>query len=162
MDNHGKIVADAGQVLLQAQTVNNSGAIQANSVRQNNGVIELYASQDVQLAGTSVIEANGGANGISAGGSVTIKSGGTFSDTTGSQINIRGGANGGNGGSLEISAPNVLSLNSSMDATAQPGYTAGGLLLDPTTINLGTSGTGTVPGSGTVTSGRSPSTLNLD
>src|SRR6202453_3471711 len=59
VDNQGKIVADAGQVLLQAQTVNNSGVIQANSVRDNNGVIELFASQDIQLSGSSVIQASG-------------------------------------------------------------------------------------------------------
>ena len=52
-------------------------------MRENNGVIELYASQDVQLAGSSVIQANGGAEGISAGGNIVIKSGGTFSDSVG-------------------------------------------------------------------------------
>jgi filamentous hemagglutinin family protein len=146
VDNQGSITADAGQVLLQAQTVNNSGVIQANSVRQNNGVIELYASRDIQLTGSSIIQANGGADGISAGGNITIKSGGTFSDNAGSHITATGGANGGNGGNMEVSAPNVLSLNSSLDASAQAGSTAGQLSLDPKNITLNTTGTGTVPG----------------
>jgi filamentous hemagglutinin family protein len=167
VDNRGKIVADAGQVLLQAQTVNNSGVIQADSVRQNNGVIELYASQDIQLAGSSVIQANGGGAGISAGGNIVIKSGGAFSDNAGSRITATGGANGGNGGSIEISAPNMLSLNSSMDASAQPGFTGGQLFLDPTTINIGTTANGglsaTANGTvGTVAYGSAPSILNLD
>ncbi|HEV7924124.1 MAG TPA: filamentous hemagglutinin N-terminal domain-containing protein, partial [Verrucomicrobiae bacterium] len=116
VDNQGRIVADAGRVLLQAQTVNNSGTIQANSVRQQNGVIELFASQDVQLTGSSVIEANGGGDGVSQGGNIVIKSGGSFSDSAGSQITATGGDDGGNGGDVEVSAPNVLSLHSSIDA----------------------------------------------
>ena len=50
---------------------------------------------------------------------------------------------------LSLSAPNMLSLNSSMDASALPGFTAGTLFLDPTTIYINTSGTGTIPASGT-------------
>ena len=41
VDNQGKIAAEAGQVLLQAQTVNNRGTVEANSVRQKNGVVEI-------------------------------------------------------------------------------------------------------------------------
>ncbi|MGP8198397.1 MAG: beta strand repeat-containing protein [Limisphaerales bacterium] len=159
VNNQGRVVADAGQVLLQAQTVNNSGLIQANSVRQNNGVIELYASQDIQLAGSSVIQANGGGDGISAGGDITIKSGGTFSDNAGSQITATGGANGGKGGGIEVSAPNLLSLNSSMDAGAQPGYAGGHLFLDPEYIIL--SSTGSSASSGTVSEGSAPASGTL-
>jgi len=53
VDNQGRIIADAGSILLQAQNVNQSGLIQANSVREHNGTIELFASYNVQLAGTS-------------------------------------------------------------------------------------------------------------
>jgi hypothetical protein len=149
VNNQGQITADAGQILLQAQTVNNSGELQANSVRQNNGVIELCASQDIQLAGTSVIQANGDAGGNSPGGNITINSSGTFSDTAGSQISAAGGAGGGNGGNISLCAPNMLSLNSSMNANATPGFTDGTLFLDPTTIDIAASGTATLPGSGT-------------
>jgi filamentous hemagglutinin family protein len=161
VDNEGHIVANAGQVLLQAQTVNNSGVIQADSVRQRNGVIELYASEDIQLAGSSVIQANGGPDGSSPGGKIAIKSGGTFSDSAGSQVTANGGANGGSGGSMEISAPNMLSLNSSIAASASPGWQAGQLLLDPGSITLNTSGTGSA-GNGTVGYGSGPSSLSLN
>lgn len=157
VDNQGRIVADAGQVLLQAQTVNNSGVIQANSARVKNGVVELFASDDVQLTGTSVIQANGGSDGASQGGNITIKSGGTFGDSTGSQISATGGANGGNGGNVEISAPSILSLNSAMNASAQPGFTGGQLSLDPENIILAISGGGSA-GNGTVTAGSTPGT----
>jgi len=85
----------------------------------------------------------------SAGGNVTLQSGNTFNDSTGSQIVTTGGAHGGNGGNVEISAPNVLSLNSGIDARAQAAWTAGTLLLDPDYIILDTSGSGSA-GSGTV------------
>jgi filamentous hemagglutinin family protein len=160
VNNQGRVVADAGQVLLQAQTVNNSGVIQANSVRQQNGVIELYASQDIQLSGSSVIQANGGGAGISAGGNIVIKSGGTFSDSAGSQITATGGANGGNGGSIEVSAPNVLSLNSSIDGSSQPGFAGGQLFLDPASITIGTSGSGAI-GSSTLNVNSSFTGLSL-
>jgi len=162
VDNQGRIVADAGQVLLQAQTVNNSGVIRANSVREKNGVIELYASDDVQLTGSSVIQANGGAEGISPGGDITIKSGGAFSDSAGSQITATGGANGGNGGTVDVSAPNIVSLNSRIDARAQAGWNEGLFSLDPENIVLGTSGTTGPDSSGTINGTGSSGTLNVN
>jgi filamentous hemagglutinin family protein len=141
VDNQGRIVADAGQVLLQAQTVNNSGVVQANSVRQKNGVIEFYASDDIQLTGSSVIQANGGADGTSPGGSITIKSGGSYSDAAGSIISVAGGPLGGNGGSVEISAPSLSAVNSTIDGHASAGSTGGKLLLDPYDIEIGTPAT---------------------
>lgn len=164
VDNQGKIVADAGQVLLQAQTVNNSGLIQANSAREHNGVIELYASQDIQLTRSSVIQANGGGDGISQGGNIVIKSGGTFSDSAGSQITATGGANGGNGGNVEVSAPNILSLNSSIDASARAGWSEGFFSLDPEDIVLGTfsSGSTSAGTSGVIDATGSSGTVDVD
>jgi filamentous hemagglutinin family protein len=164
VDNQGKIVADAGQVLLQAQTVNNSGTIQANSVRQQNGVIELYASQDIQLTGSSVIQANGGGDGASQGGNIVIKSAGTFSDSAGSQIAATGGGNGGNGGNVEISAPTMLSLNSRIDASAQAGWSEGWFSMDPQNIVLGSfsSGSTSAGTSGVINATASSGTVDVD
>jgi filamentous hemagglutinin family protein len=164
VDNQGRIMADAGQVLLQAQTVNNSGVIQANSVRENHGVIELYASQSVELTGSSVIQANGDGDGISQGGDIVIKSGGTFGDSAGSQITAAGGANGGNGGNVEISAPNILSLNSSIDASARAGWSEGLFSLDPENIVLGTfsSGSTSAGSSGVIDATGTSGTVDVD
>jgi filamentous hemagglutinin family protein len=164
VNNQGKIVADAGQVLLQAQTVNNSGTIQANSVRQQNGVIELYASKDIQLSGSSVIQANGGGDGVSQGGNIVIKSGGSFGDSAGSQITATGGANGGNGGNVEVSAPNILSLNSKIDASAQAGWKEGLFSMDPENIVLGTfsSGSTSAGTSGVISALGSSGTVDVD
>ena len=163
VDNEGHLVADAGTISVNAQVVNLNGIVQANSVRDVNGVIELVASDQLNLGANSQIQANGDdSTGGSSGGSVTLQSGNTFSDATGSQIDVRGGTQGGNGGKVEISAPDMLSLNSGIDAGAQPGWTAGKLVLDPYDIILDTSGSDSA-GSGTVLAGSNPgSTLDLN
>jgi filamentous hemagglutinin family protein len=161
VDNEGRLVADAGTISVNAQTVNQNGIIQANSVRNENGVIELVASDKLNLGADSQISASGDASaGGSAGGSVTLKSGNTFSDATGSRIEVTGGSQDGNGGNVEISAPDVLSLNSIINARAQSGWMAGELLLDPGYIILDTSGSDSA-GNGTVSAGTS-STTTLD
>jgi filamentous hemagglutinin family protein len=101
VNNFGQITADAGTIALQAQVVNQNGLIQADSIQNNNGVIELVASDQLNLGDDSQIVANGdGSIGDSAGGKVVIKSGNDFSDAQGSRISAAGGAQGGNGGSV--------------------------------------------------------------
>ena len=88
VDNEGKLIADAGSIALKAQTVNQGGLIQANSIQNVNGVIELTAGDSLNLEANSVISAKGDSVGISSGGAITIKSDNTFSDQSGSTINI--------------------------------------------------------------------------
>jgi hypothetical protein len=163
VNNQGQITADAGTIALQAQVVNQNGVIQADSIQNQNGVVELVASDQLNLGSNSKIVARGDdSTAGSSGGDVTLQSGNNFSDSVGSQIITAGGALGGNGGDVEISAPNVLSLNSSIDARAPGGGTAGKLLLDPAYITLDTSGTGSA-GTGTVLAGSNPTgTLDLN
>jgi filamentous hemagglutinin family protein len=154
VDNYGNLIADGGTIALHARVVNQNGFIQANSVRNQNGVIELVASDAVNLGTHSKLLAQGDdAAAGSAGGNVTIKSDNIFNDADGSTIITTGGANGGNGGNVEVSALNIQSLNSAMDARAKAGWLGGEFLLDPVNIILGTTGAGTVPGNGTVGSG---------
>ena len=151
VDNFGNLIADAGTIALNAKVINQDGLLQANSVINQNGVIELVASDSLNLGADSQILARGDDSaGVSSGGSVTLRSGNVFSDSAGSQIVTAGGAQGGNGGSIEISAPDIQSLNSAMDAGAQSGFSGGAFLLDPANIILGTSGGGSVPANGTV------------
>jgi filamentous hemagglutinin family protein len=151
VDNFGRITADGGSIVMQAKVVNQDGVLQADSVRNENGVIELVASDQLNLGADSLILASGDDSaGGSAGGTVTLKSGNIFSDAAGSQIVTRGGLHGGNGGNIEVSAPDIESLNSAMNANAQPGFVGGVFFLDPVNIVLGTSGNGTVPANGTV------------
>ena len=140
VNNFGQIIADAGTIALQAQVVNQNGLIQADSIQNQNGVIELVAADSLNLGANSQILAHGdNSTPNSSGGTVTLQSGNNFSDNAGSQISVAGGSRGGNGGSIEISAPNLISLNSSMAATAQSGWSGGTFFLDPVNITLGTS-----------------------
>jgi len=161
VNNSGQLIADAGTIALRAQVVNTGGMIQANSVREHNGVIELVAGDDLTLGASSVIQAGGGAQGASPGGSVTLQSGNKFSDATGSTITVAGGAQGGAGGVVEVSAPVMPAINSAIDGHANAGSPGGGLRIDPVNITLGNSGTGKA-GSGTVASGSSPASLSLN
>ena len=163
VDNCGNVIADGGIIALNARVVNQNGLIQANSVQNQNGVIELVASEALNLGADSKIVANGDASaGGSAGGTITLKSDNTFSDLAGGEISVAGGVNGGHGGHVEISAPRMAAIHSAMDATARAGFTGGTLLLDPDYIILGNSG-GASAGGGTVAAGDSPGgTLNFN
>jgi hypothetical protein len=136
VDNEGKLIADAGSIVAQARTVNQGGLIQANSVQNINGTIELLASDSVDLSASSAISAHGDATGTSSGGSVVVKSDNNFSDQAGSSINISGGAQGGNGGQAEISAPQMGSIQSVVNGQAASGFAGGTLTIDPTDIWL--------------------------
>ena len=165
VDNYGNLIAPAGTIALNARVVNQNGVLQANSVREQSGVIELVASDSLALGAGSQILAQGDASASgSAGGTVTLKSGNTFSDTVGSQIVTAGGDRGGRGGDVEVSATTILSLDSSMNAGAQSGWLGGMFLIDPVNITLGNSGAGGVPDSGTVAynSGSGTLFLNVD
>jgi filamentous hemagglutinin family protein len=161
VNNSGKLIADAGTIALNAQVVNQGGLIQANSVRNQDGVIEIVASDSVNLGEGSTISAKGDTQGPSAGGQVTIKSGNTFSDTVSSVIDVSGGTQGGNGGQVEISAAQISSIQSHIDGLADQGWVGGRMTIDPANIVIAASGPGTTD-NGTVTEGSNPgSTLVL-
>ena len=59
VDNEGKLIADGGTIAMHAQVVNQNGFIQADSVKNHNGVIELVASDQLTLGANSQIAAKG-------------------------------------------------------------------------------------------------------
>ncbi|HWD91544.1 MAG TPA: filamentous hemagglutinin N-terminal domain-containing protein [Verrucomicrobiae bacterium] len=138
VDNSGKLIADAGSIALRAQVVNQGGLIQANSVRNVNGHIELIASDSLNLSASSVISSKGDVQGVSSGGSVVLKSGNAFSDASGSVIDVSGGTQGGAGGAVEISSASVAPFLSQINARANSGFAGGALTLDPLEIILNT------------------------
>jgi filamentous hemagglutinin family protein len=163
VDNTGKLIADAGTIALRARVVNQGGLLQANSVREVNGRIELVASDAINLGANSMITAKGDSTQVSAGGSVLISSSGSFSDQASSTIDVSGGAKGGNGGDIEISAPRMSGFHTSINGRAQEGFTSGKFLLDPVAIILASFGS-EAPSSGTVNEGDPPAggILTLD
>jgi filamentous hemagglutinin family protein len=150
VNNYGTIVADGGTIAMNAKVVNQNGFLQANSVQNVGGVIELVASHQLNLGANSQILAKGDDSaGGSAGGSVTLQSGNSFSDDVGSQIDVSGGSQGGNGGNVEISAPSITAINTRINGQAQPGWAGGTLLVDPDYIVLNQSGSDSVIVNGT-------------
>jgi filamentous hemagglutinin family protein len=139
VDNTGKLIADAGTVALHASVVNQSGLVQANTVRNQNGVIELVASDALRLGPSSQIRASAGAAEQAPGGRITIRSAGTFTDDPASVLDVRGGGRGGDGGSVEVSAIRMSAISSQLDGSAVPGWRSGSLLLDPYDITLSAS-----------------------
>ena len=146
VDNNGQLVADGGAIAAQAQTVNQNGLVQANSVQNVNGTIELVASDAVNLGANSVISANGDSTATSAspGGFVVLQSGNSYADTPTSQINVNGQA-GGQNGIVEISGANVT------PTSVQSAISTGATVLEnpyDITISSNPSGASTAPVSG--------------
>lgn len=149
VDNLGRIMAPAGEISLRARIVNQGGLVQADSVRQHGGVIELVATESLRLSEGSVTRANGDTSGSSPGGRVTLRSSGTLQDVPGSRVEAQGGANGGDGGEIELSSARMDSIDGTITAAAAPGGgSAGRLLIDPYDILLssGRGDTATGPG----------------
>ena len=156
VDNTGRLVADAGTIALHARVVNQGGVVQANTVRNVGGVIELVAEDAVNLQAGSVISARGGEANAS-GGAVRIQSRGQFADSAASSIDVSGGAAGGDGGRVAISAMQMSSIVSRLEAAAHAGGRGGELVIDPLDIIINSVGTAN-PGSGTVNAGDPPPT----
>ena len=162
VDNSGRIIADAGTIAINAQVVNQDGLLKADSVREQNGVIELVGSDSIVLGPNSTIQARGDESGHSAGGRVTIQSGGAYQDTRTATLDVRGGLNGGDGGQVEISAVRLGAIQAKLDGSAKAGSAGGQLVIDPRDIVIQSEGTDSTAG-GTVNSGSDPgSVLVLD
>jgi len=128
------LVADGGQVSMIGRLVTQSGLVQANSVRQQNGKIELVAGERAALTAGSVTRAAGDAHGVSDGGTILVKSdlsSGRTKFEQGAVIDVSGGVNGGNGGFAELSAASVT-MGGRFLAHAASGYRGGRFLIDPT------------------------------
>ena len=141
IDNQGQLIADAGTIAMQAQVVNQGGLVQANSIRNLNGVIELVASDTLNLGANSTISAQGDATSAnpSQGGFVVLRSDKTFSDTPTSTINVSGTSGGRDGVSEFVgSGLTVSAVQSQIDAQSASSFLgAGGLLLvNPQDITL--------------------------
>ncbi|MDN5940400.1 MAG: filamentous hemagglutinin N-terminal domain-containing protein [Nitrospira sp.] len=128
------LIADGGQVSMIGRLVTQSGLVQANTVRQQNGKIHLVATDRVALTAGSVTSAKGGAQGVSDGGAILVKSDLTAGHTKfeqGAVLDSSGGVGGGNGGFVEVSGSSVA-LGGRFVATAVQGYRGGRFLIDPT------------------------------
>jgi len=114
--NLGSLLADGGQVTMAGRVVNQSGIVQANSVQQKNGRIELVASEQVTLAAGSRTLTSGSVAGAH-GGTVIARAanrdqsgnriGGTVSIASGAEIDVTPG-NGGLAGEVWLGGTSVI------------------------------------------------------
>ncbi len=131
------LIADGGHITLAGQVVNQEGLIQANSVNERNGTIELLASNAVTLKDGSRTIARGRDEGVSSGGTIRAIANlinGTATFQKGAVVDVSGGKNGGHAGFAEISAASV-SLRGQFYGRASQGYTGGRFLIDPTCLD---------------------------
>jgi filamentous hemagglutinin family protein len=143
--NDGTITASvdsgqAGSVIVQAPRLVNNGTVSADTNSGVAGSVEFTSSRSTQLNSGSMISAAGG-SGVADGGHVLIHSyNGTTTLAKGATVDISGGEEGGNGGSGELSGKR-LSVDGWIEGNYAPGAKPATMLLDPTDLVLGSSGT---------------------
>jgi filamentous hemagglutinin family protein len=128
------LIVDGGNITLAGRVVNQAGLIKANSVRERNGKIEIYASETLTLKSGSRTIAKGGSDGLSNGGTILAiadKSRGTAKFEKGATVDVSGGSAGGHAGFVELSGSRV-GLGGRFIGTANPDFRSGRLLIDPT------------------------------
>ena len=128
------LIADGGNITLAGRVVNQEGLVQANSVREHKGKIELYASETLTLKAGSRTLAKGSSDGPSDGGSIRAiadKLSGTAKFEKGAIVDVSGGKAGGHAGFAELSASRV-GLGGKFIGAAIRGFRSGRLLIDPT------------------------------
>lgn len=134
------LIADGGHVTLAGRVVNQAGNLQANSVREKNGKVELFASDKLTLQAGSSTSAKGGSGEASNGGTVLAvadRSKGSAVFEKGAVIDVSGGVKGGDAGFTEVSGSSVK-LGGRFIGSALSGYRGGRLLIDPDFIDITT------------------------
>jgi filamentous hemagglutinin family protein len=119
VDNEGSLIADGGTIAAQAQTVNQGGLVEANAAQNVNGVIELVASDSVNLAASSVTSADGSGQANNAGG-VSVQAGNAVNNNglvraDGSSISLQGQTVNQNG---TLQADSIDNANGAIGITA--------------------------------------------
>lgn len=129
------LIADGGHVTLAGRVVNQAGRVQANSIREKNGKVELFASEQLTLKTGSQTLAKGGSGGPLSGRTVLAiadKTKGTAVFEKGATIDVSGGVQGGHAGFAELSGSRVK-LGGHFVGSAVAGFRGGRLLIDPVT-----------------------------
>ena len=158
--NLGRLVSDAGFVKMRAAIVRQQGLVEANSVREKDGKIELVADQSLEFGSASVTEARGGSDGPSSGGSIQASSAGNAAVESGAVVDASGGAQGGAGGSIDVSAKGKVNLSGTFRVAGSHGSAGGHVLVDPAQVEI--SGTQTIDGGSGSVSVEASQNITLD
>lgn len=137
IEQSGTLLADGGRVLLTTDAmagvigdvVNMSGVIQARTAEQGSTGEIVLSGNDVSVSGVLDVSAvdEGDAGGVTIWGTDSAQFDGT--------ILARGGAQGGDGGFVELSGRGVVQYAGTLDAQAPHGN-GGTLLIDPVDITI--------------------------
>lgn len=142
--NSGTITANGGRVILTAKSlqglftnlINNEGIIEANSLSNQNGVIELTADGgDIIAKSGSVISAKAG-DSTSQGGNITLNSTNNITIENGAVLDVSGGSLAGNGGNIDVVTQGNLDFEGTLNGFAAKGYSMGTANLDPATATV--------------------------
>lgn len=171
--NSGSLNASAeqgagGTVSINAQTINQSGAIRATAAGEGGGgQVELLADNAIAMHSGSTIDASADSAG-DAGDVVVIAEKSTWF-TEDAEIKARGGQTSGDGGFVEVSGHEFVSVEGEVDVGADNGE--GGLwFIDPTDISILPDGlgadsngtfTGTNPANWTPTGSPNTASINV-
>ena len=146
IENRQMIQADAGTVILSAQSANqllgqvvNSGTVEANGITADGGVIRLRASSTI--ANTGTLSADAGANGN--GGTISVIADLANPDsltTVDGILSAKGGSLSGNGGSIETSGHRLTVADTARIDTSAANGKSGDWLLDPYDFTIAASG----------------------
>ncbi|MEI7868414.1 MAG: filamentous hemagglutinin N-terminal domain-containing protein, partial [Candidatus Methylumidiphilus sp.] len=136
IENKQLIQAEGGRVLmtavaasrLQGSVINNAGAVEANSITSEGGVIRLTGADEITNTGTL------DASGKTAGGTVEIDSASTINQ---SGI-VKADSSAGHGGTITLTAHDTIDNTGTLDAS---GDTAGGTVdMEAGTVGADSSG----------------------
>ncbi|MEW6647530.1 MAG: filamentous hemagglutinin N-terminal domain-containing protein [Pseudomonadota bacterium] len=138
VENRHLVQADDGTVFLSAQSANtllgqvvNSGAVEAQGIVNDGGVVRLLASSNIEHSGTINVDGGTSGNGGTAILLASLSNPDSLTDVSGT-ISARGGSEAGNGGFVETSAAHVKIQNTVRVDTRAPKGTNGQWLIDPT------------------------------
>ncbi len=143
--NLNELIADGGQVSLFGRVVNQSGLVQANSVRERNGRIELVADERVTFTAGGRTFAKGDGQSVSDGGTIiAMATGGSGAQgrvtvETGATLDVSGGAQGGHGGLIALGGGpqgTNVTQNGTLSLFAQPGFVTGRFQLIPENLEI--------------------------
>lgn len=130
--NIGALMAQSGKIGIYGALIGQQGTANADTaVLGANGRIMLRASKDITLEPGSLTTASGMVGGVRDGGEIRIVADGTLAMRPGSEVHVDGGADGGNGGFLELSGKHVVMNGDISIRAGQAGFRGGHLLIDP-------------------------------
>lgn len=148
----------AGDISIRGDRVVHDGAARAVSHEGRSGHISITSTQSTTLGDGSLITVAGG-DGVADAGEILVHA---FEGDTlvrpGAQVDLSGGARGGDAGFAEISAADSLGVHGEIVGAAALGYAPATVLFDPLDIIIGFPGAdnGEIAGDGEVGAGESP------